>query len=99
MAKNIKSKDLTVKQKDDFISKINKIDDSGAELIYTLINVYDSKTDTDNKENVLPYEGVYDNNEVKFDIEKFPLKLKQILYKFITIHCEKMQEDEGIFRP
>lgn len=91
--KECKNKELTVKQKNEFISKIVNIDCEGAELIYALIRHYEL-----NNDNLatykLPYTGKYINNEIVFDLDDLPYKLKQILYKFLNMYINKMNEDK-----
>lgn len=89
-----KDKDLTNKQKTDFIKKINKVDTAGLELIYAIIKVHEIKNSNTLLYNNIPYEGTYENKQLQFDLEKFPNKLKQILNKFITMHLKKMKEDK-----
>ena len=92
---NLKNKDLLVREKTDFITKINKIDHDGIELIYALIKVHYIKNKEDqDQEYALPYEGKYVEGDMKFDLDNFPTDLKQILYKFIDRHMKKMEEDK-----
>jgi hypothetical protein len=94
MNKDIKNKDLTIKQKDEFINKINKIDETGTELVYALIRVFEMEHEENSGSFKLPYSGKYvEKNDIQFDFDQFPIKLKQILYKFVTIHSNKMEED------
>ena len=90
----IPDKDLTRPQKKCFMKKIIKMDKDGESLIYTLIRVFHSK-------NILSpdiglYNSILDGTNISFDLEKFPNKLKQILYKFIGIHLNKMKEEMKI---
>ena len=91
---NIKDKDLTPKQKEDFVKKIKKIDQPGKELLYAIIKVHELKNNSELSSFDLPYSSKYDSdNNLEFDLEIFPFKLKQILNKFLTIHLKKMRED------
>lgn len=91
--KECKNKDLSVKQKNDFISKISTIDTEGSELIYALIRFYE--LNHDNLQTYkLPYSGKYLNSDMVFDLDEFPFKLKQIIFKFLNIHLQKMDEDK-----
>lgn len=97
MIYKIPNKDLTKKQKDDFISKIKNIDNDGAECIYSLIRVFEIENgENDSGTFKLPYCGKYVKKNMKFDLEQLPNKLKQILYKFLLIHIKKMEEDAKI---
>ena len=94
MCQNLKNKDLTKKQKKDFLTKIQKIDDHGFELIYILIRMYENNNSKDIVGSYkLPYSGIYINvNDVSFDLESFPVLLKQMLYKFIDIHLKTIED-------
>lgn len=90
------SKDLTTKQKNDFMEKVNNLNDIGYELIYALIKVYQIENDSENNSNILPYNGKFINNDMKFDLNLLPNKLKQILYKFIQLHSRTMNEENAL---
>ena len=92
LAKDLPSKDLTMKQKEDFLSKTRRIDDKGTELLYVLIRLFE-KENTGSNTSDLPYEGKPRKNDLIFDLEKFPVSLKHILYKFLNLHCQRMEED------
>lgn len=98
MCKDTKNSDLTVKQKNEFISKIQSIDKNGAELVYALIRVYEINNEENSGTFKLPYCGKYVDKDMHFDLEKLPQKLRQILYKFVNIHVEKLNEDQIIAR-
>jgi hypothetical protein len=88
-------KDLTQVQKKAFIKKLDKIDQDGINLIYALISsfwIYE-KNELDSK---IPYKGEVYDKDITFDLDLFPKKLKQILYKFIQMHVKKMNEDKKI---
>lgn len=92
MMKGIKNKDLTAKQKNDLIRKIDNIDEDGAKLVYALIRSFGINDNL--KISSLPYDGERcDTTSIGFDLEKFPNKLKQMLYKFNDVH-DKSKHDE-----
>lgn len=93
LSKDILNKDLSIKQKNDFINNVKNIDNTGSELIYALIKVYHIQNIDEKNTIILPFEGEYLNNEIKFDLDKLPNKLKQILFKFLQIHTKTMKED------
>lgn len=94
LLKDLKEKDLTHKQKITLISKIDKLDNNGMELIYAIIKVHYLRNN-DTSSFKLPYDGIYVNNEsVKFDLEKLPYLLKQIINKFVKLHMQKIKEDK-----
>ena len=88
--------DLTTEEKDDFISKVKKIDQTGAELIYAIIRTYQMDKCDDRTFFKLPFEGKYHKTDIKFNLESMPFTLKQMLYLFITKHCQKMKEEHVI---
>lgn len=96
LSQGIKNRDLTVLQKKDFIVKIKEIDTDGYELIYALIKMYQMETGDANTSFTLPYKGIFIDENIKFDLNDLPKKLKQILYKFVDIHLDKMSEEDSI---
>jgi hypothetical protein len=94
LCKNIKKKDLTSKQKDEFIIHVNSMDSDGRELIYALIRTHKQQDSSINKG--LPYSGVDSDGSPQFNLDKFPSSLKQILYKFMNLHLQKIQEEHQL---
>jgi hypothetical protein len=95
LMKGISVKCVPVRNKDDFITKVNKIDVDGHELVYALVRVYQLQHDTPAES--LPYGGKYKGcGDMEFDFNMFPDELKQLLYKFVKIHANKMAEDEAL---
>ena len=81
------NKDLTKDQKEELILKIKNIDSKGIELIYAIIRKYQLQNDNSSMSSfTLPYKAIQQKTGVKFDLEMFPNKLKQMIYKFINIH-------------
>jgi len=80
--------DLTIKQKDEFIKIVKNIDSDGQELLYALIRVYQLENSEDKSTFKIPYGGKYIKNDIKFDFNDFPIKLKHMLYKFVQIHIK-----------
>jgi len=97
MIKDVKDKDLTIKQKNDFITRIGKMDENGTELVYALIRIYEMHHEENTGTYKIPYNGKYiDKNNIQFDFDLLPNKLKQLLYKFVNIHLKKMEEEKMI---
>lgn len=93
LKKNISKKELTDRQKTEFIKKFSMIDDNGQELIYVLIQFFSIKN-SENFNNKLPYKGkIIDDNDILWNINNLPCKLQKILYKFLNMHLKKMKED------
>ena len=85
--------DLNTVQKKTFLTKIEKIDQNGKELIYALVKSYYLNHE-ENDSFILPYSGKYTNKtDIIFDLNLFPNKLKRMLYKFIQAHLNKMKEE------
>ena len=84
LSKNLPKKDLSLKQKKDFITKIEDINTQGSELIYALIRAYQILNQGDTPNEKLPFEGqIINENNLEFNISKIPIELRQILYKFL----------------
>lgn len=88
--------ELTVKQKDRFMKLIKDIDDTGSELVYALIRLYQLENCEDKSTFKLPYSGKFVKHDIQFNLEKLPLKLQQMLYEFIQIHTKTMKEESKI---
>lgn len=88
--------DLTVSQKNSFVQKISKIDQHGFELLYALIIKFHNEHNEYNSTVDLPYNGKYIGNDINYNIESFPFKLKQLLYKFILAHIKKLKDDQKL---
>lgn len=85
---NIPNRDLTVLQKKELIKNINEFNTEGQELIYALIRHHyflENKNITDIAK--------IESNKIEFELSSLPIKLRQILFKFSTIHKNKMNED------
>lgn len=96
--KNIsKKRDLTVAQKKKFINNIRKIDHDGHELIYALIHTHQITQEEGPTSFTLPYRGYRtgnNNEDIQFDLDELPIKLRHILHKFVMIHMEKLKEEQ-----
>jgi hypothetical protein len=88
-----KDKDLTIKQKDEFILNINRIDQEGIDLIYTLIKFYEKDTKNVMVDITKQKCSEYNILNIEYDLDSLPNDLKQILYKFLQLHINKMLEE------
>ena len=93
LKKGISKKELTEKQKNLFIKKINTIDFFGHEMVYVLIQNYYFKNETETKDKI-PYKGQILKKNITWNLENLPLKLQKILYKFLNMHVKRMKEDK-----
>ena len=86
MNKNIKNKDLTLKQKKNLITKFQTLNENDTEIVYMLIRTHEISTEGSEQLTSLPYQGTYsDSTNILFDVENFPNELKQILHKFSLV--------------
>jgi len=83
---DVSNDELKIEEKDDFMKMIKTFDTNGYELIYALIRVFQLENNEDKSTFKLPYGGKYVKNDILFDLNEFPNKLKQLLYKFVKIH-------------
>ncbi len=92
---NLPKKDLSVVQKNDFIRKVSTMDSEAHDLIYALIKCYFLEHDTTDTF-AIPYDGQLAKDRIEFSLMDFPVELRQLLYKFVTIHGKKVDEDKQI---
>lgn len=95
LTRDLPKKDLSVKQKEELVEKLNKIDENGRDLVYALIQVYNINNQGEESKS-LPYGGESEVNKGKEDITwnltEFPIKLRRTLYKFVVMHSQNMEE-------
>lgn len=82
-------KELSKQEREDFMEKIEQIDEKGAELVFVLIKKY--AIDNGDKA-LIPLQGKYVGKNIQFDTKKLPVKLVRIIYNFINQHIRSMQE-------
>jgi hypothetical protein len=97
--KNIPKKDLTVKQKEEVVNIINNVeDDNTKELIYALIQFYYTNNSGSPKDSI-PYSGDKCESKDKklhniaWSLSDLPIPLRQILYKFMSLHMKQKEEE------
>lgn len=86
----ITKKDLTVKEKTEFIEMVDKLDDEGYGLMYALIKCYQLENE---KDTYVPYKANVQKDQIEFNLAELPNSLKRMLYKFLSLHLEKLQQD------
>ena len=96
LLKDISDNDLTSTEKRVFLKRIIKIDKNGNELVYALIRMYQVENKEENTSFTLPYNGAFVESDIHFDLDKFPNTLKQLLFKFLGVHLNKMKEEISI---
>jgi len=98
--KEYPEKDLSIKQKEEFVSKIEKIDDTGKDLVYSLIQFYRIENENEKLSEALPYKGIRETTSEKgkedlsWCFTDFPIKLRHILHTFIKMHVQSMEEEK-----
>lgn len=88
--KSSSDKELTKEEREDFMKKIENIDDKGAELVFVLLKKY--AIDNGDK-TLIPLQGKYIGKNLQFDTKKLPCKLVRMIYNFTTQHIRAMQEN------
>lgn len=98
---NTPSKDLTAKQKEDTIKRIENINDAGKELIYALIKTFYMKNiESESNSTDLPFKGIRSpvdgkkTENLTWDFANFPPKLRQLIHKFVILHEKTMEEEK-----
>ena len=61
--------------------------------MYVLIRVYQLENTDDKSTFKLPFGGKYIKDDIKFDLNELPNKLKHMLVKFVDIHSKKIEEE------
>lgn len=97
LTSNLPSKDLTVKQKEEFIQKTKTIDTDGAEHLVALIKHHFTQNNEESED--IPYNGEYSSTgeytgDYTYNFLELPIPLRHILYKFIVMHYRKMEEEK-----
>ena len=87
--KNATNKDLTAKQKKNFIKEVDAMDINAKELMYALIKTY-FINHNDNSSDI-PYSGQITNKkgsqqDISWDFQSFPKNLRQILNNFLLMN-------------
>jgi len=85
LSQNLGARDLTIIQKNDLIKKIATMEPEAHELIYALIKCYYIANEN-NDGITLPYSGKFDKDSTSFNLLDLPLRLRQMLYKFVNLH-------------
>jgi hypothetical protein len=98
LIKDVSTKDLTVKQKEEFIELVEQLDTNGSEFVYLLIQYYFIKNDDGENTKSLPYNCYREPGDNKcehltWNFINFPVKLKNMLYTFVLMHTKQMKDD------
>ena len=91
--KNLKTTDLTLKEKTYLLESIEKLDQNALDLFYMLIVEHYQRIDLSGEEvPMLPYGGKQTSNGVVYDLSMFPISLKRILYAFVKLTLKKVRK-------
>jgi hypothetical protein len=88
---NLPTKDLTVLEKQALIKDIATLDTDAHELIYALIKSYYLEHSGGDE---IPYNGKIQKDRISFSLLDMPVKLRRLLYRFISLHVKKLAEDK-----
>lgn len=80
--------DLTHKEKQALTKALNSIDANGSELVYCIIRSYENEQQQDN---VLPFDGKIQKSGIRFELDKFDIKLKHMINAFVAMHNKTSQ--------
>ena len=89
--------DLTPEQKTFFVTNIDRIDTPITDLFYMIIRVYFNTHG--NTAHALPYDAKVIKKGVKFQLNRLPNKLQQMLFKFLEQNLELQQESICALNP
>lgn len=85
--------DLSLDQKKELMGLIPQLDDKGHQNIFTIIRIHGLKNSSGGIFDI-PYDGQRNLGDVKFNLEKLPNIVKQMIYRFVKIHIDKLKEEQ-----
>lgn len=95
------NKDLSTSQKKTFLTKMEKIDHEGMQLLFALITMYQEKTDECNR-TLIPYGGKKTGTkivDIEYCMDTIPNHLRQIIHKFTLMHIKRIADEQKFKRP
>lgn len=79
------------------VKQIDSLDQDGKNKVYALIRYYNQKyEDCSSTSNILPYDGHMIENDLVFDLDRFPSLLRIILWEFCKLHIKHMKYNQKI---
>lgn len=79
------------------VKQIDSLDQDGKNKVYALIRYYKHKYEEESAtSNILPYEGQMIENDLVFDLDRFPSLLRVILWEFCKLHIKHMKYNQKI---
>jgi len=88
--KGVIAKEFTAHKKDDFLKLVKSLDPEGIKTFLLIIKVHEMK-DIPETQATIPYSGTSDETGITFDLEKIPVLLQNILYKFMEMYTKNKQ--------
>ena len=92
---NVSEKDLNVIERKKLLETIPTLEQDAHDLLYALIKCFYIEHIGDLG---FPYDGIIQKDRIAFDLKKFPVKLRRLLYNFIIAHSKKLEEDQVIYK-
>lgn len=98
LKKDIPKKDLTIKQKEELINSVLKMDNNAKEIIYVLIQYYNAEYTVNKYSDDIPFNAIKKQNsplecDISWSLTDIPIQLRQILYKFMLLHIKNKAEE------
>ena len=81
---------LSTEERELYVKNIKDMNSIGHELVYVIIKSYEN--DHEGKQTLYPYSGKVQKSGVKFELDSFPNKLCQMLFKFSQMHISSQNE-------
>ena len=88
--KGVVAKEFTAHRKDDFLKLVKSLDHEGIKTFLLIIKFHELK-DMPEAHTTIPYSGKSDEAGITFDLDKLPLLLQNILYKFMEMYAKNKQ--------
>lgn len=95
---SVPESDMQIVDKNKLIKWIHSLDQDGKNKVYALIRYYDLNHYhcKGNESDFLPFGGHFVNNELTFDLNRFPIVLQHILLEFVKLHLKVMKESQRV---
>lgn len=81
----IESIELLDDDKDFFIETVKKLSEKEHELMFALVRTHQIQNN-DSTFYILPYNAKYQKKGIKFDFDRLPVELQNILLEFVRMH-------------
>lgn len=91
----IPKKDLTAANKKVLVNAIKGMNEDGQETVYAIIKYYYVNKDNGQMLDI-PYSGELEKHDVGFDLNKLPIELRHILFRFMGRYQKRIEEDNNL---